>query len=363
MDHQLVGILGLNTPSQDEGGDESAVSGYWAIPAHVIARLIEKYCSDSADGKPQPEAADSAFESIHQLEMELKSLLETYARQHPKVQETETRLKALQAVEDRIGKTSSTNAAATSLILRSAEEFECRLNEVEAELQRVVNLEDRGYASAAAVESSRRQLAIIRWEYATQIRVLELELKEAQTARETAFRVLTQARALSESERIEKHGEGRTARLRAERAKTLLELYRKVGPTEPPPLEPVDEEARADGTEVEDPAELIWDVLGVKLRPLSRDELPNNRYRGGMQVTEIRKGSPAVEAKLRVDDIIAGLHHWETTSVENVVFVLNHPDLQPKPDRPFDVRVLVLRDGEMLFTTLSQQEMKSAAVR
>jgi len=122
---------------------------------------------------------------------------------------------------------------------------------------------------------------------------------------------------------------------------------------EEPQLEPVEEEAPSDGKEGEDPAKLIWDTLGVKLRPLPRDELPTTRYRGGMQVTEIRKDSPAAEAKLRNDDIIAGIHHWETISVENVVFVLNHPDLQPKQNQPTDdIKVYVLRGDETLFATL-----------
>lgn len=132
----------------------------------------------------------------------------------------------------------------------------------------------------------------------------------------------------------------------------LMEKYRTESSEARPQLEPVEEEARADGKAVEDPAKLIWDTLGVKLRPLSRDELPNNRYRGGMQVTEIRKGSPAAEAKLRNDDIIVGIHHWETVSADNVAFTLNHPDLQPKQNQPTDIRVYVLRGDETLFATL-----------
>ncbi|MCP5117922.1 MAG: biotin/lipoyl-binding protein, partial [bacterium] len=47
-----------------------------------------------------------------------------------------------------------------------------------------------------------------------------------------------------------------------------------------------------DSAQVENPAELIWDALGVKLRRLSPDQLADNFYRGGMQVTEIRKDGP-----------------------------------------------------------------------
>jgi len=147
----LQGILGRNTttpvavPTSPDGpAPDPTAPKLWAIPAHVIARLIEKYLADSPESKPQPEAADSALESIRRLETELKMLLEKYARQHPKVKEIETQLKDLRAMEDRIGAASPTTGSATSLILRSAEEFGRKLNEAEAELQRVMQLEEKG---------------------------------------------------------------------------------------------------------------------------------------------------------------------------------------------------------------------------
>lgn len=128
-----------------------------------------------------------------------------------------------------------------------------------------------------------------------------------------------------------------------------------------PQLEPVDEETRADGAEMEAPAKLIWDVLGVKLRPVSQDALPNKRFRGGMQVIEVRKDGAAAEAKLQVDDIVVGIHHWETISLEKVAYVLNHSDLQPKQDQSFDAKCYVLRGDETLFTTLRLADPSKAA--
>jgi hypothetical protein len=344
-----------------DGVEVSRVDGLGIEP------LIERYRAESSKVKPKPEAADSALESIRKLEMELKLLLEKYGRQHPKVKEIDTRLKALQALEDRTGTASSSTGSPTSLILRSAEEFGRRLHEAEEEFGQAMKLEEKGYASAATVESSRRQLAIIRQEYAAQIRLLELELKEAELAADAAVehrdrqKRLREAGIVTSSEMAEAQLDADTAQLGVERAKTLLELYRKAGHTEQPQLEPVDEEARADGSGTENPAELIWNVLGVRLRPLSQDALPNERYRGGMQITEIRKEGPAAEAMLKVDDIIVGLHRWETTSVENVVFVLNHSALQPKPNQPCDVKVFLLRDGETLFAMLHLADRAGAA--
>ena len=140
-----------------------------------------------------------------------------------------------------------------------------------------------------------------------------------------------------------------------------VDLRLKWSVRELPQLEPVDEETRVDGAEMEDPAKLIWDVLGVKLRSVSRDALPTKRFRGGMQVIEVRKDGAAAEAKLQVDDIIVGIHHWETVSVKNVAYVLKHSDLQPKQNQSSDVKCFVLRGDETLFTTLRLADPSKAA--
>ncbi len=69
----------------------------------------------------------------------------------------------------------------------------------------------------------------------------------------------------------------------------------------------------------------------------------DNRYRGGMQVTEIRKDGPAAKAGLRLDDVIVGIARWETTSAESTVFALNQPS---------NGKVFVRRDGQTVYTRL-----------
>lgn len=92
-----------------------------------------------------------------------------------------------------------------------------------------------------------------------------------------------------------------TAALDVELIKSLLKVYRKMEQTEQPQLAAVAEDAGTTGAGVRDSAELIWDRLGVKLQPLSREELPSDRYHGGMQITEIRKDGPAAKAILQIN--------------------------------------------------------------
>lgn len=291
-----------------------------------------------------------APETVRLLETQLNSLLQTLSKTHPKVRALESQLLAARGYL-------SESMTAPSYILRSASEFERKLSEAEAGLKHVMQLEKKGYAAADAVESSRRQLTVMRGEYAAQLRLLELELQQAESTADAATKGYERLRPLYRSsttpELVDAGREADIARLRAERLKTLLELYRKVDLTDQPHLKPVDEEDRTESLELENPAKLIWDMLGVKLRPLSRDSLSNTRYRGGMQVTEIRKGEPAAKATLRVDDILVGIHHWETKSLQDIHFALNHSDVQPTAQSPKEVKAYVLRGAETLFAVLS----------
>jgi serine protease Do len=73
--------------------------------------------------------------------------------------------------------------------------------------------------------------------------------------------------------------------------------------------------------------EKTWRTLGIKLSKLSNPKtmLNGSRYRGGMRVAEVRPGSPAETNGIQQGDILVGLHIWETVSVENVCYVLDHP--------------------------------------
>ncbi len=75
--------------------------------------------------------------------------------------------------------------------------------------------------------------------------------------------------------------------------------------------------------------EKTWRTLGVRLDrlPTSQRDTVGDQYRGGMRITAVRPTSPAAKNGIRPGDILVGLHIWETTSNENISYVLEHPQL------------------------------------
>ena len=72
-----------------------------------------------------------------------------------------------------------------------------------------------------------------------------------------------------------------------------------------------------------------WQTLGMKLAPVPASEraITGSRYRGGMRVLEVRSAGPAEVHGIQPGDVLVGLHVWETISVENVSYILDHPQL------------------------------------
>jgi serine protease Do len=77
------------------------------------------------------------------------------------------------------------------------------------------------------------------------------------------------------------------------------------------------------------PSDLVWRKLGLRFTPVNADLVNqvNNQLHGGLVVTGVAADSIAAKAGIRRRDILVGLHHWETLTLDNVAFVLNHPDL------------------------------------
>ena len=71
-------------------------------------------------------------------------------------------------------------------------------------------------------------------------------------------------------------------------------------------------------------------------------------YRGGLLIESVRKGSPADDRGLQKGDILVGLHVWETVSLDNVDYILNHSDL----DGLDPLKVYILREGNTLYSYL-----------
>ena len=70
-------------------------------------------------------------------------------------------------------------------------------------------------------------------------------------------------------------------------------------------------------------------TLGVEVAPVGRDAVvrTGNHLRGGMEIRSVDAKGVAAKAGIRKGDILVGLHTWETLSVENIDYILDHPDL------------------------------------
>jgi serine protease Do len=95
----------------------------------------------------------------------------------------------------------------------------------------------------------------------------------------------------------------------------------------------------------EEASDPIWDVIGLNVQPISAKRFQTHhrkRYRGGLLVREVRAESPAARQGLCRGDILVGVHIWETVSLDNLLYILNSPDL-PSLD---PLKFYVLRENE-----------------
>jgi serine protease Do len=132
-------------------------------------------------------------------------------------------------------------------------------------------------------------------------------------------------RALLDDQGRERGSERVALRLRRDgrdvRAQVALEA------AEPVHAEPVinDRPAPAGGA----PADLLWRRIGLRAQSVGADSVSAShpQLRGGLVILEVREGSAADRGGIRRGDILVGLHQWEMLNIDNVFYVLNHPDL------------------------------------
>jgi serine protease Do len=91
--------------------------------------------------------------------------------------------------------------------------------------------------------------------------------------------------------------------------------------------------------------DVIWRKLGLHLSVLHAELVSrsNSQLHGGLAVVEVNPEGAAAKAGIQRGDILVGLHQWETVNLENVVFVLNHPDLPSFNP----LRFFILRSGQV----------------
>jgi serine protease Do len=91
-----------------------------------------------------------------------------------------------------------------------------------------------------------------------------------------------------------------------------------------------------------------WEVLGLDLRAMPAGDFKqkfHTRYRGGLQVVNVRENSPASEQGIRTGDVLVGMHIWETISQDNVSYILHRPDFNSISP----VKFFILRGSETLY--------------
>jgi serine protease Do len=91
--------------------------------------------------------------------------------------------------------------------------------------------------------------------------------------------------------------------------------------------------------------DLAWTKLGVQLAAIPTDYVTrlNHQLHGGMEIVNVRADGAAAKAGLKKGDILVGLHQWETLSMDNVTYVLSHPDLTTFNPMSF----FILRGGQV----------------
>ncbi len=133
---------------------------------------------------------------------------------------------------------------------------------------------------------------------------------------------------------------GETLPLRIRRGEAELGIALKLEGVAPPPAVTV--------------ADRAWKQFGFKLASAGIElvNLSNPTLRGGMMVTEVESDSPAAKSGIRAGDILVGLHKWETISMDNVAYVLNHADLTSF----YPLKFFVLRGTQLHQGTLPAPE-------
>lgn len=138
---------------------------------------------------------------------------------------------------------------------------------------------------------------------------------------------------------------------------TLLE-QRQSRQSEAVPSEPPSAATEPEESEPGDPAapttetttdfqQQLWDAVGMRVSPLVRDgeRFRGTPYRGGLEINEVRPGSPTATAGIRAGDVLVGLHIWTTEALNHLEFAFSH-SLAP-------LKFYVLRGQETLYGSLA----------
>jgi len=90
-----------------------------------------------------------------------------------------------------------------------------------------------------------------------------------------------------------------------------------------------------------------WDVLGMSLEPIPTDDFQQRQtpYSGGLKVISVRRGGPADRQGIRAEDILVGMHGWETASDQDIRYIVSLPRLSEMGP----IKFYILRGTDTLY--------------
>jgi len=89
-----------------------------------------------------------------------------------------------------------------------------------------------------------------------------------------------------------------------------------------------------------------WSKMGMNVTPVDSDHIQgmDGKFRGGLQVVAVKRGGLADQEGIQKDDILVGIHVWETISQDNLLYIMNDADFKESTRVPF----YVVRKGKTL---------------
>jgi serine protease Do len=98
-----------------------------------------------------------------------------------------------------------------------------------------------------------------------------------------------------------------------------------------------------------DPA--TWDLLGLALEaePASTFAKTRSRFRGGMRVVDVKPESAAADQGIQPGDVLVAIHGWQTTSDEDIRYIVNRGNLEEIGP----VKFWVMRGSDTFFGTIN----------
>ena len=98
--------------------------------------------------------------------------------------------------------------------------------------------------------------------------------------------------------------------------------------------------------------------LGLTLTPVPLTELQavSKKFRGGLRVSSVSAGSLAAKQGIRPEDVLVGIHVWETVSLDNLRYILEKADLTDHDSVPF----YIIRGGKTMSGHFAVSQLKTS---